>query len=234
MPTEGRCETMNSTLTTQPLDEVRKSEKTVFGGSLAEGIASGAAIVLTLVALSGIAPEMLLSVAVIVMGAAFLLEGGAISIRFSKLLAETSTSRFDEAELGVGVTSEFLGGVAGIILGILSLLRIAPMVLVPAAVIVYASTLMMSSGMTMRLNALELEGAGETTRFRKIAHEAMTAAAGVEFLLGLAAAILGIIAVVGVYGTVLSLVALLAIGVSGFVTGTAVTARMVSLMRRHA
>ncbi len=225
---------MNSTLTTQPLDEVRKSEKTVFGGSLAEGIASGAAVVLTLVALSGIAPEMLLSVAVIVMGAAFLLEGGAVSMRFSKLLAETSTSRFDEAELGVGVTSEFLGGVSGIILGILSLLRISPMVLVPAAVIVYASTLMMSSGMTMRLNALELEGAGETTRFRKIAHEAMTAAAGVEFLLGLAAAVLGIIAVVGVYGTVLSLVALLAISVSGFVTGTAVTARMVSLMRRHA
>jgi hypothetical protein len=234
MSTERRCETMNSTLTTQPLDEVRKSEKTVFGGSLAEGIASGGVVVLTLVALSGIAPAMLLSVAVIVMGAAFLLEGGAISMRFSKLLAETSTSRFDEAELGVGVTSEFLGGVTGIVLGILSLLRIAPMILVPAAVIVYASTLMMSSGMTMRLNALELEGSGETTRFRKIAHEAMTAAAGVEFLLGLAAAVLGIIAVVGVYGTVLSLVALLAIGISGFVTGTAVTTRMVSLMRRHA
>jgi hypothetical protein len=225
---------MNSTLTTQPLEEVRKSEKTVFGGSLAEGIASGAAVVLSLVALSGIAPEMLLAVAVIVMGAAFLLEGGAISTRFSKLLTETSTSRFDEAELGVGVTSEFLGGVAGIILGILALLRIAPMVLVPAAVIVYASTLMMSSGMTMRLNALELEGAGESTRFRKVAHEAMKAAAGVEFLLGLAAAVLGIIAVVGVYGTVLSLIALLAISVSGFVTGTAVTTRMVSLLRRHA
>jgi hypothetical protein len=208
---------MNSTLTTQPLDEARKSEKTVLGGSLAEGIASGAAVVLTLVGLSGIMPEMLLPVAVIVMGAAFLLEGGAISMRFSKLLSETSTSRFDEAELGVGVTSEFLGGVTGIVLGILSLLRLSPMILVPAAV-----------------NAFELESAGETTRFRKIAHEAMTAAAGVEFLLGLGAAVLGIIAVVGVYGTVLSLVALLAIGISGFVTGTAVTARMVSLMRRHA
>jgi hypothetical protein len=234
MPIEGRCEKMNSTLTTQPLDEVRKSEKTVLGGSLAEGIASGAAFVLTLIGLSGISPTMLLPVAVIVMGAAFLLEGGAISMRFSKLLSETSTSRFDESELGVGVTSEFLGGVAGIILGILALLRLSPMILVPAAVIVYGSTLMLSSGMTARLNALEFEGAGETTRFRKIAHEAMTAAAGVEFLLGLGAAVLGIIAVVGVYGTVLSLVALLAVAISGFVTGTAVTTRMVSLMRRHA
>jgi hypothetical protein len=100
---------MNSTLTTQPLDEVRKSEKTVLGGSLAEGIASGAAVVLALIGLAGIMPETMLPVAVIVMGAAFLLEGGAISMRFSKLLTETSTSRFDEAELGVGVTSEFLG-----------------------------------------------------------------------------------------------------------------------------
>ncbi len=225
---------MNSTLTTQPLDEVKKSEKTVLGGSLAEGIASGAAIVLALVALSGISPGMLMSVAVIVMGAAFLLEGGAISMRFSKLLSETSSSRFDEAELGVGVTSEFLGGVAGIVLGVLSLLKLTPMILVPVAVIVYGSTLILSSGMTVRLNALELEGAGETTRFRRIAHEAMTAAAGVDFLLGLATVVLGIIALTGVYTTVLSLIALLAIGLSGFVTGTAVTSRMASLVRKHA
>jgi hypothetical protein len=225
---------MNTTLTTQPVEEVKQTAKTLLGGSLAESVASGVTIVLALIALSGIMPEMLLPIAVIVMGAAFLFEGGAISMRFSKLLAATSKDRFDEAELGVGVTSEFLGGVSGIVLGILSLLKLSPMVLVPVAVIVYGCTLMFSSGTTVRLNALELEGTGETTRFKRIAHEAMTAAAGVEFLIGLGTAILGIIALTGTFTSILSLVALLAIGLSGFVTGTAVTTRMVSVYRRNA
>jgi len=209
--------------------EGRKSAKLVMGGSLAEGIVGGATIVLALIGLSGIMPEWMLPIATIAMGAAFVIEGGAISVRFSRLLAETSKDRIDEAELAVGVTSEFLGGAAGIVLGILSLLRLYPMILVPVAVLAYGSVLMLSSGMTVRLNALEVEGSAESARFKKIAHEAMTAAAGVEFLLGLSTVILGIIALTGTFASTLSLVALLIVGVSGFVTGAAVTARMVSL-----
>jgi hypothetical protein len=202
------------------------SAKAVLSGSLAEGVSSGAVVVLTLLGLSGIMPALMLALATIVMAAAFLLEGEAISMRFSKLLAETSKDRLDEAELGVGLTSEVVGGIAGLVLGILSLLKLYPMYLVPVAVIVYGGILMFSSGMTVRLNALEFEGIEENSRFKRITHEAMRAAAGVEFLLGLSAVVLGIIALTGTYTAVLSLVALLVVGVTGFFTGAAVSTRM--------
>ncbi len=213
--------------------EELKSAKLVLGGSLSEGIAGGAVVVLTLLGLSGIMPAMMLPIAVIVMGAAFLLEGGAVSTRFTKLIAETSKDRLDSAELGVGMTSEFVGGIAGLVLGILSLLKLYPMYLVPVAVIVYGGTLMFSSGVTVRLNAFELEGADQNSRFVRIAHEAMNAAAGVEFLLGLSTVVLGIIALTGIYTVVLSLVALLVAGVTEFITGAAVTSRMLSIFQRH-
>ncbi len=213
------------------LIERRKSVRTVLTGSIAEGVVGGGAVVLAVVGLSGIAPNLMLYVATIAIGAALLLEGGAISFRFSKLLRETHAGPLQEAELGVGVTSEFLGGVAGIVLGILSLLSMAPMVLVPAAVIIFGATLIMGSGATVRLNALELEGARESTRLKRITHEAVSAAAGVQLLLGLAAVILGILAVTGKSPVVLGLAALLIVGVSGFLDAAAIAARLASMYR---
>lgn len=213
-------------------DELR-SAKFVLGGSLSEGIAGCAVVVLTLLGLSGIMPALMLPVATIVMGAALLLEGGEVSARFSKLIAETGHDRLDAAELGKGMTSELVGGIAGLLLGILSLLTQYPMYLVPVAVIVYGGTLMFGSGMTVRLNALELECEEENTKFKRIAYEAMNAAAGVEFLLGLSAVVLGIIALTGLFTTVLSLVALLLVGVTGFLTGAAVSSRVLSIFQRY-
>jgi hypothetical protein len=209
------------------------SAKTVLSGSLAEGVAGGAVVVLTLLGLSGIMPALMLALATIVMAAAFLLQGEAVSLRFSKLLAETSKNRLEEAEFGMGLTSEVVGGIAGLVLGILALLGLYPMYLVPVAIIVYGGALMFSSGMTVRLNALELEGIEETPRFKRITHEAVKTAAGVEFLLGLSAVVLGIIALAGTNAAILSLVALLVVGVSGFFTGAAVTTRMFNVFQRH-
>jgi len=179
--------------------EQMRSAKAVLSGSLGEGFASGAVIVLSVVGLSGVMPVLMLALATIVMAAAFLLDGEAISMRFSKLLAETSRDRLDNAEMGVGLTSQFVGGIAWLVLGILALLNLYPMCLVPVAVIVYGAALIFSCGMTRRLNALEPEGTDEDLRFRRIAHEAMNAAAGVEFLLGLSAIVLGIVALTGTY-----------------------------------
>ncbi len=216
----------------EQLREERESARTVLTGSLAEGVVGGAVIVLALIGLSDIMPAMILPIAVIAMGAAFLLEGGTVSMRFSKLLHETSKDRFQEAELGVGVTGELLGGMTGLILGILALVGLRPLVLSPVAVIAFGATLLFGSGVTARLNALEVEGAGEFARYAKITKEAVTAAAGVELLLGLSAVILGIIALTGTHASTLSLVAILIVGISGFVNGAAITARMINIFRK--
>ncbi len=220
---------MNSS--TQTIHDKQESAKTVMVGSIPEGLASGSALVLALIGLSGIAPFGMLTVAVLVMGAAFLFEGAAVSLRFSSLLAETSKDRLDRAEFGLGITAEFLGGITGVVLGILSLFQIAPMVLIPSAVIVYGLTLVLSSGVTHRLNAVEIEGMEESTRFKRIATEATTASALLEFVLGMAAVVIGICALVGLYAG-LSLVGMLVIGAAGLLTGAAITSRMVSLFRK--
>jgi len=204
---------------------------TVYKGSIAEGFVSGVALVLTLLGLSGLMSELMLPLAVIVVGVALLLEGIAISARFSTLLAATSTDRLDKAEFGVGVTAEFLGGIAGIVLGILALIKIAAAILVPVALIVYGVTFMLSSGATHRLNTIEVEGSAENTRFKKIAREAMSVSTALELVLGLGAVVLGILAILGTYSATVSLVGMLVISVAGLLTGAAVTSRMMALFR---
>ena len=98
---------------------------------------------------------------------------------------------------------------------------------------IYGATLVFSCGMTFRLNSLELEGSEQNVRFKRITHEVMSAAAGVEFLLGLSAIVFVIIAFTRTYTAVLSLVALLIVGVPGFFTGAVGTTRMLSLFPRH-
>lgn len=228
---------MNSTLQTTHEaghEELVESSvrRTVLSGSLAEGFLSGIALVLTLIGLSGIYAGYMLPIATIALGAAFLVEGVAVSSRFSRLLAETSKDRLERTEFNVGLTSEFLGGAAGVVLGILSLLNVYRMVLVSAALVVFGITLMMNSGLTVRLNTLESESSEESRRFKRIAHEAMTASAGGELMLGFGGIALGIIALSGILTVTLALVGLLIISISAFVTGAAATTRMLSLTRR--
>ncbi len=212
--------------------ERKRSARTVLAGTIAEGIAGGAAVVLSIVGLSHISPELMLNIATLAMGAALLQEGGAVSMRYSKLLRETHSARLtEEAEFGVGVSAEFLGGVAGIVFGILSLAGIVPMTLIPVAVIVFGATLILGSGATVRLNALDIEGSSVPDRIKRITHEAVTAAAGVQLLLGLAGVVLGILALIGTVPLTLCLAALLVVGVSGFLDAAAITARMASLYR---
>ncbi len=225
---------MAENVTLQPtgveVAEERKSARTVMAGTIAEGIAGGGAVVLSIVGLSRISPDLMLNIATLAMGAALLLEGGAVSMRFSKLLRETRSARLtEEAEFGVGVSAEFLGGVAGIVFGILSLAGVASATLIPIAVLVFGATLILGSGATVRLNALDIEGSKVPDRIKRVTHEAVTAAAGVQLLLGLAGVVLGILALIGTDPQVLCLAALLAVGVSGFLDAAAITARMASL-----
>ncbi|MFB3924844.1 MAG: hypothetical protein ACE14T_02230 [Syntrophales bacterium] len=204
----------------------------VMTGSLAEGIAGGAAVALAIIGLANILPEILLAIATICIGIAFLFEGGAVAARFSTLIRETSGGVLDAAEFGLGMTSEIVGGVAGVALGILALLGLVPLILVPAAVIVYGGTMIFTSGLASRLNNLEIESSTQNEAVRGVAREAVSAATGVELLMGIGVITLGILALVGLVPLVLSLVAVLVVGVSDFLTGTAVTAKMWNVLRQ--
>ncbi len=204
----------------------------VRGGFTVEGVAGIIGMVLAILGLLNILPQMLLPIASIVLGAAFLVNGGAVASRFAKLLNETAKGRFETAEWNVGLTTEFIGGLAAVILGILTLLHIAPAVLMPISAIVFGATLIFGSGITARLNHLQMPKSEEYEAFREVARESVNVAMGAEILLGLSAVVLGIIAVTGIGWMTLTFVALLCIGVSNAAIGGAIMAKMTGAMHK--
>ncbi len=208
-------------------------ERYLKGGSLAEGIAGGAGVALSIIGLANILPSYMIPVSTIALGVAFVFEGGAVAKRFARLLGETAKGGFDVSGLGSGLTAEVVGGITGIILGILTLLNVSPMVLMPAAAIVFGGTLVFSSGISARLDELLISRMGEDAVFKDVAREAVMASSGVSLLFGVTAITLGILAIVGLTPAILNLVALLGIGLSNLLSGSAISARMLGGFRTH-
>lgn len=206
--------------------------KKAFGSMTVEGIIGLGAIGATIVGLSNIAPEQLAAIACIAVGVAAAFEGGAISARYAALLgmAEGYTNTDASARWG-GMTMLFLAGAAGIALGILSLIGIAPMILIPAAAIVFGAALILDSGANARLGVQEARHSEEFKSRESIIKETDYASAGVELLVGIGSIVLGILALNGVFPLVLSLVALLGIGAANLLTGAMIGGRMTSVFR---
>jgi hypothetical protein len=212
----------------ETVTEVRKEKESIdvlFVGSLVQATLGAFAIALSIIALAAMRP-FLSAVAVIAIGASLLFEGGSIAYRFTRLLQQTSIGIMQGLEFGEGVSAEFIGGVAGIVLGILALLNIVPIILISVSAIVYGTALMLGAGVTTRLNHLIIQGSNENELSQKVARGAVTAAAGVQVFIGLAGATLGIIGVVGIERMSLGLVAMLVLAFGRLLTGTALSNRM--------
>ncbi len=211
--------------------EDKKSAKAVLGDFLVEGLIGIVTIILSIIGLSGYSPAAMLSIAVIIIGIAFLLEGGAISMRFPRVLAARRRDAYDE-ELRMGVNAGFLGGLIGIILGILSLIGLSTLILVSVAAIIYGATLVLSSGTMLRFKILSYERDPERAR-KNMAFEAVSSMLFAEFMFGLGTVILGIISLAGtLYPWSLVFTAFLVLGFGGLLTAAVVTSKMVEIVRR--
>ncbi len=199
----------------------------VSAGSLAEGILGVAAIALSIIGLAGVFSSWMVTIATIVVGGAFLFEGGAMGARFSGLFS-SSGGRVRAFELGGGMTLEFLAGVAGVVLGILALLGIYPMTLVSIAAIVFGGAMVIGMGAHARLNDMQVDRACDTVESRQAARVALTSFSSVQALIGLGGITLGILAVIGLVPLTLTLVAFLGMGFSGLMSGSAVSGRLLS------
>lgn len=208
-----------------------KSAKVVAGGSVTEALCGAATVVLAIIGLAGTLPGYVASIATIVFGAALIAQGGAIAARLRQLLHEASAYEpTTRAELGGGMGAELLGGAAGIVLGILGLIGIGTAVLIPIAVIVFGGSLLLGSGASFDLG--NFNAPYEDTRFAHAARQASMASSGTQALVGIGAIVLGILALVGLDPVILTLVALLVLGAAVLMTGTAVSTRMASVLRR--
>ncbi|AUX22536.1 hypothetical protein SOCEGT47_030390 [Sorangium cellulosum] len=213
----------------RPRSERESTPKVLLGGSLAEVACGAATVVLSILALTGTLQGYLVPIATIVFGVALIAHGGAVAARF-RALSAAAVGGDTRAELGGGTGAELIGGAAGVVLGILALVGIAPAVLLPVAVIVFGGALLVGSGLTADIGSLEAPGAHE--RLGDVARQASLAASGLQTLVGAGAVVLGILALVGIDPTALTLVGLLALGSSLVLSGTSASGRLASTMRR--
>jgi hypothetical protein len=210
-------------------EDTRSMLATESGGSIVEAAGGVAVIVLAIIGLAR-GGGFLTAIAMIVLGIALLAEGGSIAAQFSRLLSAVTGGAVGAMELGSGMTAEILAGGAAIVLGILGLVGLHPMVLLPAAVIAVGGSLVMTSSAVERLNQIKLQAAGLSEIAQKVAQTAVSGAIGTQVLAGVAAVVLGILALVSQdYAATLTLVGLLVLGAAMTLTGTALAGRFLRM-----
>lgn len=218
------------------------SEGAAYGGFVdaAGGIAT---VALTIVGLSHTAPELMLSIATIVFGAALLIQGGAMLSEYAQLISfpeagatgavGTSAATASSGEFAGGsLAALFLAGGAGIILGILSVVGIDAPALTSCAIVAFGAAMLLGANAVWHLqHTKRAVSAGQQTTTEVLANEIAYGSASVQALSGVAAIVLGIIALSGGNSTILSLVALLELGATLIVSGTSLSATVMGFMR---
>lgn len=191
-------------------------------GLLTEGAAGIAVIVLAIIGLSGTQPGLLASIAVIVIGVGLMVQGFNTATEYSRIAAPSMPGAGVVAasgtDVGGDVMTAFAAGLAGIVLGILGLLSIHTEYLIPAAVIVFGAELMLAGSLSIGRGPMTVVAqSGQTGAMATRHYGSSIGASGLEIMVGVAAVILGILAIVfvahlGTVAAVLALVALIAIG----------------------
>jgi hypothetical protein len=168
----------------------------VTGGMSAEVTGGIAAVVLVILGLANVAPPLMLGIATVIIGAALILEAAVIAAEYAQPMMAGGAGA--QGQLGSGLSVQFLGGLAGVILGILALVGISPLVLASAATVVFGAALVLGSSAIGRLNDLKMPFAGgeaADSAAQQLSREAISAAAGAQVFAGLGAIVLGILVV---------------------------------------
>lgn len=215
--------------------ENRTTDTSAVGGML-DAVGGIATVALAIIALAGLVPEVLMAIATIVFGVTLIVQAGALISELSGISSSPgaiATSATTDSMSGGGVGMMFLVGFAGIVLGILALLGITPLVLCGAALIAFGAAMLLASGSVRNVHQLQTAvrraSAVTTTTMQTnelLANEMAAGSVGAQWLCGIAALVLGIVALSGVYSMVLVLVGLLVVGASNILAGGALSGLM--------
>lgn len=210
--------------------ETRMREVASYGG-LVDAFGGAATVVLAIVALAGTSSDMLLAIATIVFGAALLIQSGAIVSELSAMIVPEGGAALAENFGGGGLAIVFLAGTAGIVLGVLALIGIHPVMLASVAVIAFGSAVVFGGGSVWSVFRLKQSGQTVVSGAQIVATEIAAGSAGLQCVGGLAAIVLGILAVTGTLPATLSLVGLLIMGAAIVLTGSTLTGVVQGFMR---
>jgi hypothetical protein len=202
-------------------------------GTGSEALVGAGAVVLAIIGLAGIQAFYMAAIATIAVGAALLLEGAVLMAKQAELATDFGETHSERMEAGGGLSAELLGGAAGVILGILALVGVAPMILLAVALIAFGACMLFGATMTSHLRHFALEPQTQHPAFREVAHEATIAATGAQALVSLAAIVLGILALVNFVPMTLILCGMLILGGSILLSGSAMTTWMLAATGRR-
>jgi hypothetical protein len=209
------------------------AEAAAYGG-LVDAVGGIATIILAIVALSGVRPDIIVPSTVIVFGAALLIQGGTMLSEYAQIMFPRGDTTMVSPEQfgGSSISVMFLVGAAGIVLGVLALVGIAANPLMSVALIAFGSGLLLSSNAVRALYLLQASRAGTPrTGSEMLAGEMASGSAGVQILAGLSALVLGILAVTGTNPAVLVPSALIVLGATVVLTGSALSGLVMGFMR---
>lgn len=201
-------------------------------GSFVEMAGGIGACVLAIIGLTGFIPGLMMAIATITIGASLFLKGLATTAGYSRIFQQASSSA-QPVDFSGGLSAEIVAGIAGTVLGILALLNISPTILLPCAVITLGAGLFFSSGANARLNELRM-GHQPNPRYERVMQEAVKTTAGAQMLVGLAVSVLGILALIGTSPVLLTLVAILCLGATELLSGSAVGGKLLAMVKSHA
>jgi hypothetical protein len=208
--------------------EAKVTRSVLAGGTSLETLGGLTAVIVCIVGFSML-PFQMAATAVIAIGFGLFAQGASIAARWRDTVRRIEGVRIPKEELAGGVSTEVFGGLTGIVLGVLAFGGVKPLVLLPAAAIVFGGSLLLGGAAQPDLVYLAPE---RNPRVARTTYNVIQTSGGVMVLVGVAAAVLGILGLLQV-GPVLtvSLVAFLAIGATLVFAGSALTAR---LLRRLA
>jgi hypothetical protein len=214
--------------------EVEESAKVLAGTFSAETMAAAAAVVVAILGLADVYPRYMLPTTTILIGAAFLIKGSGIASKFRDLSRLSGAGAGPRVELAGGISADIAAGLAGIVLGVLALLEIQPLTMLAVSIIVFGGALLFSGGETYRVNQIarawrERNRDDDSEYNTRVTAES---AAGGEALVGIAAIVLGILALTGIQPEELTFAGLLAVAGIMVLSGIASGAHAATLMRR--
>lgn len=201
-------------------------------GSTVEALGGAAAVVLAIIGLADIEPIYMLTIATIVIGATLVAQAALTASEYSEVVAKSGAAQWLRAGFESELGAEAMAGGAAIVLGILGILDIHALALSAIAAIVLGVGFLLGSGVGARLNAVNVEMSSQHEMARRLARVAASGAIGAQVLVGGAAVILGILALVGTQTQPLALTAMLVLGASALLSGGALGSKMASMMTK--
>lgn len=202
--------------------------------SLAMGAmpAALALVVLGILALANIAPLVLVSIAVIVAGVLLMIDSAALTQEIVAALTAKAGHNLDAAELPSGQNAGVLGGIAGIVLGILAILGVAPQTLIAVAAIVFGAAVLFDFTARAQAHALRMTTGETPEQSAKLAMATASSTSTAALFAGVGLITLGILALTGIYGEVLLAVAFLGLGAYFLLAEAAEAGRLIGLVGR--